>query len=84
MFGNFARWNEPSRDLGKKVDYSLRVSPTSLAASQKMMPTLGESISSSAKLHIQVLQILQSKDTNRKIRTIFFIYYYAYILVPTS
>ena len=59
MFGNFARWNEPSRDLGKKVDYSLRVSPTSLAASQKMMPILGESVSSSARLHIQVLHILQ-------------------------
>ena len=66
MFGNFARWNEPSRDLGKKVDYSLRVSPTSLAASQKMMPILGESVSSSARLHIQVLHILQGRQGHPK------------------
>ena len=54
MFGNFARWNEPSRESSsKKVDYSLRgryVSPTSFQ--QKMVMPSGESYST--RLHIQV------------------------------
>ena len=60
-FGNFARWNEPSREeSNKKLDYGLHVSPTSSSysasvyslASQKM--TSSGDPTSNARLHIQV------------------------------